>query len=1219
MPSFRDPDGSVWIWDSSSKSYVKSVKHDQRPDISHATGGDNDLFDPFQHSEQVGVPELEGYMASKLGWADTEWAPQGKVICPNCQEVTDSHVCPMCGKDLTPEWNNEDQRNNEFMDVMPEHSDATDAQSWPQRVPKRNREKTDDSYPSMTLSSVYAFAQKIAHRKLSEEDWDTIFEGKSPMRTEIGKWLIDKQGQMHYWQGMDALHERIAQRDGLNYPADVGALGSVYNDGTADVQKVYPGFQFNQESAQQQIEQAFGPVTLQAPVGQGATEAPSMFEPFEIREGTWVIPPQIQGQPITGVAWVKERPQGQSYQPNMILVAEHLQPGDFMLWSKGVTAIITAVGGMASHAAYLASTQGIPVVVGIGDAYNKIPTGSYVKIEPSTQTITVMPGANGSMSPEEKQNVWNSILQYQYQRGGSVKPVFAHVDEELAWKESSGATLDSCPECGDPMVDKDGEMVCHSCGHKQAIIHHNAKSSLDDLVDKLAGALAIPALAEGAGELLGGGAAAGAAGGAAGASGIGGIGSLMNSALGRGVAFRAGENMVGGGQGAAPGGAAAGGDTFDPGGENAGVISSKQSGVLTTILESVLNALKQAPEALVDPKNPLSYADDIASGAIGAGQAGAQQQSFASAGTTFGEDEVGSAAKNRGDNSDPDKASNSGIEGKEEQGDGPEQLKDVDGEGGPKDSAPADDLGNQGDPHMQDKALKAFHMNLPLVIEFANSDEPGIDNPILQALDSLLEEAFPGYKDGTDPNGAEDEHPVEEITEKIETSDGSPEHAGDNEDKKDSKEASVWHFADFEDALADLPPVTSEQDPEAETPLGDMRWLDSFPHEGGTNAVYPAMAQPGMGAPDAVNPGAQAPCPMCGCVHAPGQPCPQYNNTQAPAATGAPITPPAPNTVVTKWQVVSVGWAPDQPVEPTPRSPLAPAMLGEQQQQDDMSPGDVIAAYPDGTIVLDDGITTYNMQRAQEFAAQHGWSQDQSDAHFAFYTAADEHQHEHHHHEVEQQHKPDPLDQDLDEASSPWVDTNGESLVEGAQYEMKSPNYEIPDRVTIDRVLPDKLVYTIHSGDVDFSDTVDKDQLALDGTQFLPVDMDDTQADSEGGFPTDEAPIRPGQDALPQQDDLSTPATVVSSTEEFEPVGLENYTGSFKGDAPNDRSWLMESSGGSVEVDPALMAKLAGKDFTPREQREFIEESGTARNLDRLSLEGTHYVLDSTDDQFNWI
>lgn len=40
-------------------------------------------------------------------------------------------------------------------------------------------------------------------------------------------------------------------------------------------------------------------------------------------------------------------------------------------------------------------------------------------------------------------------------------------------------------------------------------------------------------------------------------------------------------------------------------------------------------------------------------------------------------------------------------------------------------------------------------------------------------------------------------------------------------------------------------------------------------------------------------------------------------------------------------------------------------------EPDDLSPGDVIYAYEDGTIVLDDGITTHNAVRARR------WLEDQ--------------------------------------------------------------------------------------------------------------------------------------------------------------------------------------------------------------------------------------------------
>jgi len=118
--------------------------------------------------------------------------------------------------------------------------------------------------------------------------------------------------------------------------------------------------------------------------------------------------------------------------------------------------------------------------------------------------------------------------------------------------------------------------------------------------------------------------------------------------------------------------------------------------------------------------------------------------------------------------------------------------------------------------------------------------------------------------------------------------------------------------------------------------------------------------------------------------------------------------------------------------------------------------------------------------------------------------------------------------------------------------------------------------------------------------------------DGDGTDVEQEHPIRPGQDAIPQVDDLSSPSTVVSH---FDPT---QYVGSFGGDAPDDRSWIMESGLGGVSVDPELMAKFAGKDFSGQEQREFIDEQGTARNLDKLVLEGTHYLDDDIDGAFNW-
>lgn len=1303
MPEFRDEHGRVMVWDPTSMSYVVDPNGNglPDPDRGHASGGDNDLFDPVNQTERAGVPELEGYMAktaheeieewgeqtgvSKFqdgehvvfrggqgegeviqvewwegGWwyrvrksdgqivfapeeacvlsdepgdmtigdlgippegedyyrTAAEWAPKGHVLCPNCREVTDDRSCPTCGKDLTPEWHHEHE-NNEFMDTMPQWSNASEFTSWPIREPKRNRMHTDDSFPSETTARTYEAAVKLASFHITADEWDDLFSGAAPLKTEIGKWLIDRGGSMHIDHGMHALHESIAQRDGLNYPGDVGALGSVYNDGTADTQRVFPDFRFDQQAAQAQIEQAFGPVTLQAPVAQaGAAQKGPAFEPFVIQGGQWVVAPQHAMQPLSGIAWVKERPEGQSYQPNMILVAEHLQPEDFELWSRGVTAIITATGGLTSHAAYLASTEGIPVVVGIGSDYNKVETGNYLKVDPATQTITVMPGASSAMSPTDKQNVWDSYLQYQRQRGGSLKPeYFAHIDEELAWREANTPTLDSCPECSQPMTDQDGESVCHGCGHKQPIIQHQAGALA--LIPEIAGG------AEGAGA-MGAAEGAGGAGGLMGGGGISGIGGLMTKALGGNPLQTAyyGDRLMGGGNDQGGGGGDAGtaglSQNFDSGAETQGIISSTHEGGVLSLLEGIVNVLQKAPEVFTDPKNPLSYLDDAAALGTAAGQgvaagggvpgapAAGGGMTYSPAGVlsknmfwdrladgTFGEEEVGRGTKNDGTNSDPDEASKSGIEGEKEHGDGPEQLKDVGGAGGADESMSHEPL--QGDPALQDKAMKAFHMNLPLVIEFANSDEPGADNPIMRALDELLEEAFPGYKDGHDQAGAEDEHPVTEIQEEIhpeekDDSDDSDDEGDDKPEKKE-KEASYLSEDDWFHLSYGAPIMPGTGDP----------------------------VTPGAGAPAAMQP--QAPgagtCPMCGQSHIPGTPCPTTptNQVQAPAAAGGQITPPQPQTVVTKWQVVSMGEIP----APTPGvddiGVLAPDGgndVGVRGPVDDLSPGDVIAAYPDGTIVLDDGITTYNMQRAQEFAAQHGWSRQAAvDPEFAFFAAAGEGEH-HHEHEVE--HKPEHHEVhndggDTSEASTPWLDESGAPLQEGADYELKSSNYAIPDRITIDRILPDRITYTLHSGEVDYTDEMSKEELQTEGFSFAPSNPDHADVDSMDGFDPAENPVRPGQDPTPQVDDLSSSSTVVSS-DQFE------YMPKFAGDQLQDRSWLFEGKDDGVAVDPGLMAKLAGKNYSPREQREFINESGEARNLDRLDLAGTHYVLDgiNTDD-----
>ena len=1544
MPNFRDEDGSVYVWDPTSKSYVRKPASDNRPDIGHATGGDNDLFDPFQHTEWASSPTTEGWAAGKTAclcdgdpntgcpecgpikldnpcWCDVgptdphEWtgacedgkkpvteeeatktgsfqdgppfAAPDEVKCPNCQETTTEHVCPTCHKDLTPEWNTHGQ-DNEFFDTKPDFNDASEFWTWPQNVPKPNEQNYDNSFPSMSLS------------KTAAEDWDDIFAGTTPMRTEVGRWIATVDGRIHVGIG-NILHEQIEARDRIDKSTEI-ALGSVYNDGRADTQQVYMPQYFNLQEIQSQLQQVFGQVTLQPPIAmQGVEQKSAVFPPFEITSGMWFIAP---GRDIiSGLAWVKERSNGIPYQPNMILCAEHLRPEDFALWANGVAAIVTATGGASSHATYLAMTQNIPVVTGIGDVYTKLETGNHVKIDPRRETITVMPG---DVPHAQGHDAWNTILDYQRQKELedptlTPKPfAFSHVIEEEMWRLANEPNLAECPECSAPMVDQDNESVCHDCGHKQPIIQTTAAMQIvagtlpmyykyeqrnvkalrieARLGGQLVGYLNAAPFGEGYGlddievhpayrrrgiasamvskgrelgmvpyttlppdrqvfrspegkllaakfngddprirtaSIVTAGPAALVAPIAEG-GGISQIGGMMSSALGRGIAFRGGENLIGGGHdnSGGGGGLAAPQAPIDP---NIGTVAhtkfavwnQRHAGVLSAIFEAMMDAAKnggnwasaaaqnlgqnlsQAAQpvgtAFLHPLSPLSYGDDLLLGGIGQAQQQFGQQQTAA--TQFGEEEVGAAAKNDGTNS-TDEASDSGTEGKKEQGDGPEQLKDVDGGHDSQGSGPFG-LEKQIDPHLQDKALKAFHMNLPLVIEFAQSDEPGSENPILLALDQLLEEAFPGYKDGHDQeNGAIDEYPQDKPES---NKGGEPDEKSEGADKAEKKEAaalaSVWHFADgldlpgvnrdpatpnqwphheeepydysvgdviaaypdgtiiLDDGITTYNPDRAQQfaaehgwsqdrsipeeptgqssgqqwlghvpkeasiwhyawDPEEgnnmggnsepghdefydeleENPecpecggpgvplgaLGRKIWfrcrncgmdfanerelpantvdpgtLDNFPATGYDHEpdhpgymAKTATLDPGQMGMGTVPAGAGGPtmqiCPRCGQAHPGGTPCPVADVT-TPLTTGNPQALIAPSThVVTKWHLAM----PSNMAAPAPQqmagAPAAPTTCPlchcnhipgtPCPSYDNTQQPSVTGTQPTAPVPMSPGVS-YSSQR--EVVSL--------DDHFALFDHDDS------------------KDSDSDDYHSEddWTDESGQPLQEGAEYEMKVGGSAIPDRVTIERILPEKLTYIIHSGDVDFRDTVTRDQLDFDGTVFSAVDYDNTGEDSMDRFPGEEMPPRPGDDGYPQQDDLSTTTTVVSAVRqygdelqrgycdycgdaskgvyktvngmvcptcagepqsgqqqpvtEFEPVSLENYTGSFQGDPVDDRAWLIEDSS-PVAVDPVLMAKLAGKNYSPREQREFIDESGEARNLDRLDLEGTHYI-----------
>jgi hypothetical protein len=267
----------------------------------------------------------------------------------------------------------------------------------------------------------------------------------------------------------------------------------------------------------------------------------------------------------------------------------------------------------------------------------------------------------------------------------------------------------------------------------------------------------------------------------------------------------------------------------------------------------------------------------------------------------FGEEEDGLATKNRGENSDPEKTISPGTK---EQGDGLEQLKDVGG--GPKDH---DSQSPEGGMHsdLQEKAIKSFELNKPLVLEFFHSDEDGSTNPILQALDQMLEQAFPGYR------AQGEEHHDHEVSESPEERDSEEESSEkDERDDKKMKEGAVnalWEVLAY----------------------GEM-----------SPAMAPAAAPgviPGQQGQQMIN------CPRCGYPHEPGMPCPAEQATPPNMAPGAaanaakinaapyavgmsPVQPPIPQKVVT-YKTAVTSWPEKESFDNYQGDQLDPAMYGE--------------------------------------------------------------------------------------------------------------------------------------------------------------------------------------------------------------------------------------------------------------------------------------------------
>lgn len=136
-----------------------------------------------------------------------------------------------------------------------------------------------------------------------------------------------------------------------------------------------PQFCFTQLSTQ-----LGGWVTLPAAFSQAAGLAEASVEPSSQRvrlTGLRAAPGRAVAQ-----AWVAQQlPANLTGIPaGLILVTSVLKP-EQMIWLRNVAGVVTEQGGMTSHAAILARELGIPAVVGVADATQRIQTNDSIAID----------------------------------------------------------------------------------------------------------------------------------------------------------------------------------------------------------------------------------------------------------------------------------------------------------------------------------------------------------------------------------------------------------------------------------------------------------------------------------------------------------------------------------------------------------------------------------------------------------------------------------------------------------------------------------------------------------------------------------------------------------------------------------------------------------------------------------------------------------------------
>ena len=91
---------------------------------------------------------------------------------------------------------------------------------------------------------------------------------------------------------------------------------------------------------------------------------------------------------MTGKARVIRSPQGAHLEPREILVASSTDPGWMPLFLTA-GGLVMEMGGMMSHGAVVAREYGIPAVVGVAGATERIMTGDSLTVDGTAGVVSM--------------------------------------------------------------------------------------------------------------------------------------------------------------------------------------------------------------------------------------------------------------------------------------------------------------------------------------------------------------------------------------------------------------------------------------------------------------------------------------------------------------------------------------------------------------------------------------------------------------------------------------------------------------------------------------------------------------------------------------------------------------------------------------------------------------------------------------------------------------